>query len=198
MTGAESSARRAALRATLDARRDGIAQSWVGALTTAGYVAWSSSQLRERFAELTGQAIDVLLDEQLEIEAARAIGATLVQLGYALPEVLGRSQEVLGQQLCAVLMANGAQDLQSRLVSLLGNVATGFSEGARKSILGEQEAISQALVLQRHQAEEALRESEERFRAIFEESPIGIAVAGMDGRVFAVNQTLCSVVGYRE
>jgi len=148
------------LRATLAERRDRIAQSWVGSLTTAGYVAWSSSQLRERFVDLTGQAIDVLLDERLDTAAARAIGAGLVQLGYALPEVLGRSVEVLGQQLGDVLMANGASDLQSRLVSLLGSIAIGFSEGARMSILGEQEAISQALVSQRRQAEEALRESE--------------------------------------
>jgi PAS domain S-box-containing protein len=187
---------KAHLRSTLAARSDTIAQNWVGALTTGGFVAWSSRELRQRFSDLTEQAIDILLGAESDIAAARSIGAALVQLGYALPDVLGRTVEILGQEFGAVLESESALHLQPRLISLLGHIASGFSDGARSSILGEQEAIAQALVTQRHQAEQALRESEERFRAIFEESPIGIAVSGMDGRVFAINQTLCAIVGF--
>ena len=49
---------------------------------------------------------------------------------------------------------------------------------------------------QRQRAEEVLRESEERFREIFEQAAVGIAQVGMDGRWLRVNQRLCDIVEY--
>jgi PAS domain S-box-containing protein len=45
-------------------------------------------------------------------------------------------------------------------------------------------------------AEASLRESEERFRAIFEQAAVGIAQVGVDGRWLRVNEKLCDIVGY--
>ena len=42
-------------------------------------------------------------------------------------------------------------------------------------------------ITERNRAAEALAESEERFRTLFQGSPIGISVIDMDGKVFAVN-----------
>ncbi|MEJ7872847.1 MAG: PAS domain S-box protein, partial [Rubrobacteraceae bacterium] len=50
----------------------------------------------------------------------------------------------------------------------------------------------------RKEAEEALRESEERFRSAFENAPIGVALVGLDGRRLKVNQALCEMLGYSE
>jgi PAS domain S-box-containing protein len=47
-------------------------------------------------------------------------------------------------------------------------------------------------------AEVALRESEERFRRVFEEGPLGLALVGKDYRFFKVNSALCQMVGYPE
>ncbi|ACK72926.1 signal transduction histidine kinase [Gloeothece citriformis PCC 7424] len=44
----------------------------------------------------------------------------------------------------------------------------------------------------------ALRESEERFRKIFEESPIGMALVGLDYHFLKVNTVLCQMLGYTE
>ncbi len=44
----------------------------------------------------------------------------------------------------------------------------------------------------------ALRESEERFRSVFEQGPLGIAIVGLDFRWVAVNARLCGMVGYTE
>lgn len=41
-----------------------------------------------------------------------------------------------------------------------------------------------------------LRESEERFRAVFEHSPLGIAAARPDGRFTLVNPAFCAMLGY--
>lgn len=52
------------------------------------------------------------------------------------------------------------------------------------------------ILFQRKKAEEALRESEERFRATFSQAAVGIAHVATDGRWLLVNQKLCDIVGY--
>ncbi|MFG0294379.1 MAG: PAS domain S-box protein [Maioricimonas sp. JB045] len=42
----------------------------------------------------------------------------------------------------------------------------------------------------------ALRASEAQFRNCFEQSPIGVALVGLDGRWLRVNDALCRIVGY--
>lgn len=49
---------------------------------------------------------------------------------------------------------------------------------------------------ERKTAEQALRESEDQFRATFEQAAVGIAHVGLDGRWLRVNQKLCDIVGY--
>ena len=41
-----------------------------------------------------------------------------------------------------------------------------------------------------------LRESEERFRLILDEAPIGMAIVAPGGRFVLVNRSLCEIVGY--
>ena len=53
-------------------------------------------------------------------------------------------------------------------------------------------------ITERKQTEEALKESEERFRTAFEDAPIGVALIGLNGRYLRVNRALCEMVGYSE
>jgi PAS domain S-box-containing protein len=53
-------------------------------------------------------------------------------------------------------------------------------------------------ITERKRAEEALRESEERFRTTFENAPLGVALVGLDGRRFRVNRSLCEMLGCSE
>ncbi len=53
-------------------------------------------------------------------------------------------------------------------------------------------------ISERKKAEEALRESEERFRKVFEQGPIGMGIVGTDGRFFVANSRLCQMLGYTE
>jgi len=50
----------------------------------------------------------------------------------------------------------------------------------------------------RKRSEEALRESEMRFRSVFDSAAVGISLAALDGKHIAVNQALCQMLGYTE
>ncbi len=53
-------------------------------------------------------------------------------------------------------------------------------------------------ITQQKQAETALQESEERFRKVFEEGPLGVVLAGLDLGIQHVNKRLCDMLGYSE
>ena len=52
--------------------------------------------------------------------------------------------------------------------------------------------------LERHRSAEALRSSEERFRAIFEAAPVGIAECDVSGRYLQVNERFREITGFSE
>jgi PAS domain S-box-containing protein len=49
----------------------------------------------------------------------------------------------------------------------------------------------------RERAEEELRESEDKFRNLFENSPVGNSITGIDGSLY-VNKSFCRILGYNE
>jgi two-component system, cell cycle sensor histidine kinase and response regulator CckA len=53
-------------------------------------------------------------------------------------------------------------------------------------------------ITEKKQAEDTLRESEDRFRRIFEEGPLGMATSGSDFKFMKVNAAFCRMMGYEE
>lgn len=53
-------------------------------------------------------------------------------------------------------------------------------------------------ITDRKVAEEILRESEERFRKLFEESPLGMVMTGKDMGIMRANSSFCRMIGYSE
>jgi two-component system, sensor histidine kinase and response regulator len=63
----------------------------------------------------------------------------------------------------------------------------------------EQQARKLTVLTESLQAsQEALRQSEERFRKAFEEGPVGIVLGGPDFRILKANRALCRMLGYTE
>ncbi len=62
--------------------------------------------------------------------------------------------------------------------------------GAAAEILGR--------AVHRYRAYEAIRQSEAQFRRIFEHSPIGMTVGGLDHRFLRANRKMCELLGYSE
>ena len=53
-------------------------------------------------------------------------------------------------------------------------------------------------ISERKQAEIALRQSEARFAATFDQATVGMAIVGLDGRCLRVNRAVCQSIGYTQ
>ncbi len=52
--------------------------------------------------------------------------------------------------------------------------------------------------IERQRTRAALQEAEERLRTAFEDAPVGMAVAGLEGELLEVNRALCEMTGYSD
>ena len=105
-----------------------------------------------------------------------------------------RCQEFGAEEQCAY-----AVPLQTR-TSVLGvlDVAADQPDGIRSVTrkLIDQVATQAALALERSELYKQLRVSEERFRSIFEQVYLGVALASLDGQLTTVNPAFARLLGY--
>lgn len=98
-----------------------------------------------------------------------------------------------------VMNEGTACDIDHRICFPLGEIRYVNTKGqALNNELGEVVRLfGTAMDLtDRKLAEIALRESEQRFRAVFEQAAIGIVQVWLDGQLLKVNQGFCNIVGY--
>ncbi|QWR77345.1 PAS domain S-box protein [Candidatus Magnetomonas plexicatena] len=130
--------------------------------------------------------------------------------GYSHSEILGkRLKEILGQDYHEVVKDNLIMALSGQKVQFDGYIK--LKDGTQKIIavryiphLNAEDGNVKGISVIAHDITElkntelALRESEERFRRIFEDSPIGIAVTDSNDYFIKVNNTMCQMLGYTE
>jgi PAS domain S-box-containing protein len=75
------------------------------------------------------------------------------------------------------------------LLVLVGAIISGLSESLHR-------ARRRVEAHERRRGDEALRESEERFRCTFENAAVGIALYDTEGHILRVNRRFCGIVGY--
>ncbi|MEH2163838.1 MAG: PAS domain S-box protein [Nostoc sp.] len=114
--------------------------------------------------------------------------------------ILDRGQALWDEDGNVVRMTGTQKDITKRkqaekaLSSLLEQLENKVEE--RTAELTKINQSLQAEITERQRIEEALRESEQRFRATFHQAAVGIAHLAIDGRWLLVNQRVCDILGY--
>jgi len=106
----------------------------------------------------------------------------------------------------AVAELPGAGQSNAWLFSIVGLLATAVLGALLLTVTGRARRIEVAVnertaalrqqVQEREQAEAAMRESEQRFRNIFNNVPLGLVYTDLDGNVKQTNPHFCELVGY--
>ncbi|HEX4248160.1 MAG TPA: EAL domain-containing protein [Pseudonocardia sp.] len=151
------------------------------------YLAWGTPEAIASLSPLTAQLAELLRAEQLEPSSARRLGAQLAEARFRGPNALQVSLRLIrtrAPQLFEVY------DAAERIGELIGELAAGYADALRERTQVEQELLLSAVLQTRREAEAALRDSEQRFRAIFTEAGVGIALVDLDGHVLDVNPAL--------
>jgi PAS domain S-box-containing protein len=172
-------------------RRHAIADDWYKAISRTSFAPLKAVEVRQRLVELTEDSIALLLTEPLNRGQAEGIGASLARLHYLEPEALGKTQEVLAQQLIEGLTADQIVELQPGLTALLGGLATGFSRQACETVLAEQEWIHGALIRELQQVEEEML----HLSSAVKTSVDGIVIMDVEGKVTYVNEAALKMYG---
>jgi PAS domain S-box-containing protein len=128
--------------------------------------------------------------------------------GYSREEALGRTPFELGLwqkpsyrlELLERLLADGSlRDVEVAIRMKDGSIGFGLASAELIDIGGEQVVLAAtADITDRKRADQALRESEEKFRRIFQNAATGMIMLSPEGRFLAVNQAYCEFLGYSE
>jgi PAS domain S-box-containing protein len=131
-------------------------------------------------------------------------------LGYAAGEVIGKHATMVAlpdrhdkvlENLESVRQGRFINPYDTVLVAKDGRlVDVSLSISAVQDAAGEVVGASLMArdIRERLQTERKLRESEERFREVFQHAPFGLGVTGPDGRFMQVNAAFCKMLGYSE
>jgi PAS domain S-box-containing protein len=164
----------------------------------------------ERFRALVQNASDIVMILEAD--------STIRYESPAVERILGfRLKERIGTNIFDYLHPDDLGPVKSRFAELLkkpeDRVSTEYRTRDKEGSWRHFEAIAtnllhdsaiQGIVVNsrdntdRKWAEEALKESEERFRATFDKAAVGVAQMAPDGRWLRVNQKFCDIVGYEE
>ncbi len=136
--------------------------------------------------------------------------ATEMMFGYRLEELLGKPFPLLIPGRFKLLAAEFYEGFFSRRglqegtlqreISCLRKDGSEFpaeiSSSPIETLQGTVVGVAIRDITQRKLAEEALRQSEERYRTLFENAPVGIYRTTPDGRILAANPALVRMMGY--
>ncbi|NBE81942.1 putative bifunctional diguanylate cyclase/phosphodiesterase [Micromonospora rubida] len=174
------------------------AAGWAREARRLGFVPLSADETERLLFVHTVRLAQALLAEAFSAQPAEDVGRALVEAHLTEPGLLDWSVTALGKRLAAqVLPGHEARPgTADRVAALQGALAGGFARALRARVFTQQERIARSAWQARDSVEQALRDSEARFRAVFTGAAIGIGVAGVDGQITDVNQSFADMLGY--
>jgi PAS domain S-box-containing protein len=126
-------------------------------------------------AEVTGKPITILVPPELKDEENKILET--LKLGRRIEQLETIRVTKTGKRINVSLSISPIKDSSGRIVGISG-IARDITE--------------------RKLAEEALRESEEKFRSVFRDAGVGMVIVSPEGRFLAANRTFCDCLGYTE
>jgi diguanylate cyclase (GGDEF)-like protein/PAS domain S-box-containing protein len=110
---------------------------------------------------------------------------------------------LIAMLLSAIFSTLAARHLTRRLRAIqhVADAVRAGASGLRANVSGEDEAAQLALQFNHMldslaQREEAQKQSESLFRAVFDNAAVGIAQLSIDGQFLQINQAFCEIIGY--
>ncbi|MEV1290351.1 EAL domain-containing protein [Micromonospora sp. NPDC049679] len=194
------------------------ARGWADAARRAGAVPMAPAELERLLLEQTLRLAHAVLAQPFTGQPGTEAGRALVEAELTGPEIVAWSVRALGERfLPAVLPAQlGSVTARERITQLQGALAAGHARALREREPGGRASGGRAsgergsgergpadrpngdgpAEQARDDAEQALRDSEARFRAVFTGAAIGIGIADLAGRLIEVNQAFADMLGY--
>ncbi|MFJ3647800.1 putative bifunctional diguanylate cyclase/phosphodiesterase [Streptomyces murinus] len=169
---------------------------WSRALYPVTSTSLTRAEFEEQLLPLARRLSELLRARSFDADAAKAVGAALVEAHCTDPEALSRTLDCVDAYLVLYCGGDGSQDeLRMRSSRLQHAMAAGYAHALRRRTLAEQESIAQAALRAQGVVAQALHASEARFRAVFEGAAIGIGIADLDGHILQVNEALLRMFG---
>ena len=117
-----------------------------------------------------------------------------MKLSYYTP----RSRELIEEAFQGAIQNKKSSKLDLELISAKGNHKWVRLIGT--PVISDENVVkirgSLQDITERKKSEISLKENEERFRTIFEQSASGMCLTGLDGRLLKVNEPFCEMLGY--
>ncbi|WBB98586.1 EAL domain-containing protein [Solwaraspora sp. WMMA2080] len=175
-----------------------FARDWATAAAGLGYLPLSHAETADILHGHTLRLAAAVLAGTFDGQAGRDVGRWLVEGHLTEPAVLGWTVQALGQGFLPLVLPQLATSApaRERISHLQGGLAEEYARALRNRTFAQQSSIRQAAWSARDAAEQALRDSEVRFRAVFTGAAIGIGLADLDGRIIDVNQAFADMLGY--
>lgn len=165
---------------------DGLVLAWDQALTSAGVPAGARDDT-EGLAQRLARTTEIW---PVSVQAAEQVGAELARH-------LVEAQATAPAMVHHAILLIGRLPLDPAVITRIqATLASAHAVAVQRRLLDQQEAIHQAAITARDRAEQALRESEARFRTLFGQAPVGIGIGDTNGRILDVNEALQRLFGY--
>ena len=176
-------------------------------------IAMASSLFRFRLLDIRPIAREVLIENMRDVVLVVDEQNRIVDLNRAAQQVLGHSvSELIGQPAAQVFAAwpqfveryHDVSEVHEEIVVGEGEaqlcfdlrISPLYTRNGHLTMAGRLVIVND--ITERKLTERALRASEERFRHVFEETPIGMAVIGLEGQLLQVNKVFCEMLRYDE
>ncbi|MEH2173268.1 PAS domain S-box protein [Nostoc sp.] len=140
-------------------------------------------RINQVFADING----ITIEEHLGRKFREVLPAMAAELEPQLQRVLDTGEPLLNMEI-----SGETREQPERYGYWLGNYYPVHNTMGETVGIG----IILADVTAAKQTEVALRESEERFRAMFNQAAVGITLVGLDGGFLQINPALCEITGY--